>query len=490
MRVYAVFHLLGWVLTALSAIMLLPAAFAVAVDSIGAVQAFVVPAFTVGFLGGTLILAFRDRRTFSTRWESLLLLGVVWFTVPLAAALPFYTAGVPKGFVAAYFEATSGFTTTGATAITDLSEAPRSIIVWRALLQWAGGLTTLLSLVAILGPLSGSFLLDRQLRVMGRSTHGSVRHMVEALRSILPLYSGLTMACFVALSFSGIPPFDAFCLALSTLSTGGFMPRDGTIELYGSPAAELVLSVFMVFGAVSVIWLRAILQKRWPLVRETREPYWLITVVLTAGLVLTGLSLANAPDVNWVTLFHSLTTGLAAAASVVSTTGFLTSQPAQDVMPFVALLGLAFIGAGRFSTGGGLKIYRVVAMLRQIERELRVLVYPHGVRPSRFGEEQRDNELIRAIWITFAAFVVTVCVVAMAVSASGLVFSAALLASTGAISNIGPVYEMARAANYPNAPTFGAMSPFAHLSLCAGMLLGRVEIFAFLALLNIANWRD
>lgn len=490
MRAYAVFYLIGWVLSALAATMLLPAAVALVVDSLALVQAFVIPAFAVGFIGGSLVLAFRQRSVFGGRWENLLLLGLVWLVVPVAAALPFYTASVPAGAVAALFEATSGFTTTGATGIVDLGQAPRSIIVWRAMLQWSGGLATLLALVAILGPLSGPYLLDRQLRIIGRSTHGSVHHMVEAIRSITPLYAALTLACFVCLQLTGIPSFDAFCLALSTLSTGGFMPRAGTVALYGSPWAEVVLSVFMFAGAVSVVWLRAILEMRWTLVRETREPFWILALIGVSGGVLCLLLLARSGWTGWLDLFHAMTLGLTTAASIVSTAGFPVSEQAHALMPYIALLGFCIVGAGRFSTAGGLKVYRVVAMLQQVGREFSILIYPHAVRPARYGEEARDAELMKAIWISFVAVIFVLSVLALAVSASGIGFSASLLAAASALGNIGPVYDMARPLHFPGAPGYAEMPATAQVALCAGMILGRVEILAILTFINLSNWRN
>lgn len=490
MRAYAVFHLIGWVLAVLAATMLLPIVFALKLDSIAVVQAFVIPALAIGFLGGILILAFRDRSILTGRWESLLLLGLVWLVVPLAAALPFYTAGYPKGVADALFEATSGFTTTGATALLDLSQAPRSIIIWRSVLQWLGGLTTLLTLVTILGPLSGTNLLDRQLRIIGLGAHGSVRHMLEAVRSITPAYGALTMACFMGLVFSGIPAFDAFCLALSTLSTGGFMPREGTIAVYGSATAELCLAFFMAAGAVSVLWIRATLQMRWAFVRVTTEPLWIIGLIVCFGTGLGILLMANTPGTSWSEASSSLTLGLATAASIVSTTGLPISDNAQDMIPYMLLLGLCILGGGRFSTAGGLKVYRVLSMLRQTGRELRLLIYPHGVRPARHGEESRDVEIIKSAWIMLAAFIIAAGALAITLAASGLLFSGALLASAGALSNMGPIYEIARGVNFPEAPAYGEMTSLAQISLCIGMVFGRVEILALLTFVNLANWRD
>lgn len=490
MRAYAVLHFMGWVLAALSAAMAVPTVFAFAADSLRIAQAFIVPAFLVGFLGGCLILAFRGRQVFSSRWESLLLLGLVWLVVPLAAALPFYTAEAPKGLVPAYFEAVSGFTTTGATALADLAQAPHGVIVWRAVLQWTGGLTTLFSLIAILGPLSGPYMLDRQLRLVGRSTHGSTRHMLEAIRSVTPLYTALTLVCYGGLALAGVPAFDAFCLAMSTVSTGGFMPREGTIAMYGLPAAELCLAVFMVAGAVSIVWVRALVQRRWMLVRETREPFWILALVVAFAAMLYFLAVGGgAVEAGWASVFRAMTAAVATAASIVSTSGFPVSAPLQELIPYIVFAGLAFLGAGRLSTGGGLKVYRAVTMLRQSRRELRILVYPHSVRPARYDTEEKDIEHVRVVWITFAAFVIAAGVLALLVAASGVRFSGAILAGIGALCNVGPVYEMARAAHFPEAPAYAGMTPFAHLVLCFAMIAGRVEILALLTLFNIANWR-
>lgn len=489
MSAVAVLYILGWVLAAISAAMLIPASFAVALDSIAHVQAFVIPAFVVGFLAGGMIIAFRSREAFSGRRQSLLLLALVWMVVPLAGALPFYTSGFPGNAIAAYFEAASGFTTTGATVLTDLKQTPASIIVWRALLQWLGGLITLIALATMLGPLSGSASSDRQLRFIGRSTHGTVLHMKEAIRSITPLYSALTAACFIAISVSGIPAFDAFCLSLSTISTGGFMPREGTIVLYGAPMAELFLAIFMVIGAISIIWIRAIFQMRWTLVRETREPVWIASGVLLSGCVLGGALAIRTGDPGAIALFHSLTLGLASSASILSTSGLAISNQTVELIPYMVLLAVCIIGGGRFSTAGGLKLYRIASMLRQLGREFRLLIYPHGVRPSRFGAEALDSEIVKAIWITLTAFMMIIGLITMIVAWDGVPFAGALLAAAGSVSNIGPVYEFARVVDFPDASNYAEMGPVAQLALCAGMILGRMEILALLSIFNVMFWR-
>jgi trk system potassium uptake protein TrkH len=490
MHLVAVLYVLGWVLAIIAGAMLIPAVFAVAVGSIVQVQAFVVPAFAVGFIAGCMIIAFKNRQPFAGRRQSLLLLVLVWTVVPVAAAVPFYVLGFPHTVWSAYFEAASGFTTTGATTLKDLGQTPASILVWRALLQWIGGLVTLISLATLLGPLSGTVIDDRQLRLIGHTAEGTMHHMREALRSFLPLYSALTAACFISLSGSGISTFDAFCLSLATLSTGGFMPRDGTIILYGSPLAELSLALFMTIGACSVIWIRAIMQMRWTIVRETREPLWIFCMVGILGLWIAAMLVIDIGGYRLPTIVHSLTLGLASAASLLTTTGFAVSEQTYPVLPYMAVLCLCMIGGGRFSTAGGLKVYRIAFLMRLTAREIRLLIYPHGVRPSSHGAEALDVEVAKGLWIMLTAFVLVVGALSMFVAWSGVPFGGAVMAAVGSVTNIGQIYEFSRITDFTSAPDFAAMNPAAQIALCVGMVFGRMEILALLTVFNSVFWRD
>lgn len=490
MRPVAVLYVLGWLLAISAGAMLIPAIFAAALDPAPVVEAFVVAALVVGVIGVNLVFAFRGSDLAFGRRQNLLMVSIVWLVVPLAGALPFIALGVEGGPVAALFESVSGFTTTGATVISDLKDVPRSLIVWRALLQWLGGLATLVAIVALLGPLMGPDLDDRHLQVISRSSQVTPHHLRYVLESIGPLYLALTLGCFVLLNFSGIPPFDSFCLALSTLSTGGFMPKDGTLALYGLPLAEFVLGIFMLVGAVNVIWLRSIVQGRWSLVREIREPYWTIGAAVGGGLLL-GLSiLPEIPVTGPGDLVVALAHGFTTVASLITTTGFMTSDIAIDTLPYMAILALCLVGGGRFSTSGGMKFFRVFAMFRQLGREFRLLIYPHGVRPSRFGDEALDIALMKLVWTTLVAFIITISVLAIILAGTGLPLANALMASISAVTNAGPAYDFARVADLPQGASFSEMSPQAHLALAGGMIIGRVEVVAALSLFSAVYWRS
>lgn len=490
MRAAAVIYILGWLMTGSAAAMLVPAAFAVALDPAPVFEAFLFPAVAIGFVGVNMLIAFRARDMTISRRQSLAVLVLIWALTPLAGALPLYSAGFPGELVPAIFEATSGFTTTGASVIGEFASVPRSILVWRGLLQWMGGFVTLLLLAALLGPLWEGNVTERQTRLFGKSEQRIFARIAEAIRVILPIYTLVTLLCFLSLMVSGLPSFDAFCLSLSTVSTGGFMPREGTIALYGSTSAEFVLAIFMALGSVSILWVQALVSGRWTLVNDVREPYLIGAAIVAGGGVLTALMLQNAPIGGLDDVIDTVALSLATSASLISTTGFMISEPANGLIPYMVILAVVIIGGGAFSTAGGLKVYRLWAMCRQIGRELRLLIYPHGVRPSADGDEIRDERLMMAIWTTFGAYIITIALLAIALAASGLNFEGALLAAASSVSNIGPAYEIMRVNDFPDAPSYANMAPWTQIALCGGMILGRGEVLVLLSLLSTAYWRD
>ncbi len=508
MPAIAVLYFFGWVFAVLAAAMLVPLGAAIAFgDGPRLVGAFLITFILLVFLAGAIMIALRGRQAGRNRRAGLLLLGAIWGLVPLAAALPFQLSGVLPDFYSAYFEAVSGFTTTGATVFPKLEGVPKSIILWRAELQWLGGAATYFALALILGPLAGPNQIDWELKLIGGSRLQFADQVVESFNTIMPIYAGLTLYCFLALLLSGIASFDAFCLTLSAVSTGGFMPRDGDIILYGSPIAELVLAIFMFFGAVSLIWLRAILRFQWASVRATPEPFWIGAAILLLTFLAMAFKLAHVPTtLSLGGVFHEFTTAVATAASLISTSGFIIADKEFAYLPYVLLLVGALVGGGRFSTAGGLKFFRLAAMFRQSWREFKVLIFPHGVRPNRFGGHREDAELMKSVWATFALVITASWMLALFLAAnmtgSGAAIAGkvaavppldvpgAFMAAVSAISNIGPAYNMLAASPGQSLPEFFQFTPLAKLAYCAGMILGRVEILALLAFFNIGYWRS
>lgn len=484
-----VLYVFGCLFAILAAALTAPLLMAIAFQEFVAAQAFFATALLLGFVGGGLILALKGGRTIVNRKESLLLAGLVWLIIPVPAALPFFFIGHPESFVQAYFEAVSGFTTTGASVLGDLTEIPLSLMFFRSFLQWLGGLATLLLFGLILGELTGPERIDRRLRQINRGVLGSADHIWEAAQTVVPLYGGLTFACFLLLLVAQIPAFDALCLSLSTLSTGGFMPRAGTVSLYGSPFAELVLAVFMFFGAVSIFWVRSIVQFQWRSLTKTKEPIYIGMAIIFMGVVLTIPLLLISPEQGFRSFYHSLTLGIATAASIISTTGFAISAQTQEIFPFVGLIFLCLIGGGSFSTAGGLKFFRLVAMLEQAWRDVKQLVYPHGVGVMDKKVIDAEDNVALTLAANFAVFLMAIAGLALLLSITDLPFAAAIAASVSAISNIGPAFELAALPELANEVSYSEISHTGQLLLCAGMIFGRVEVLVLLSLFYIGFWR-
>jgi trk system potassium uptake protein TrkH len=484
-----VVYVIGWLLVGLAGLMVLPVFVAAALSEAMALEGFIASACIAAFAGGTFVTAFGGQAIVADRKHALSILICAWICLPIFAAIPFLVA-TSMSLSAALLEAVSAFTTTGATAFARLLDVPKSLILWRALLQWAGGLLTLVSAVAILLPLYGGE--GFELRRSETSSDPTSRRNQSgyALRVILPVYGGLTGACLALLLFAGIPSFDALCLALSTVSTGGFMPRDGTITLYGSASAEVVLAAFMFLGSVSLFWTHALLAGRWSSLAAGREPLYVGGAIVAGALLVTTLMWLAYPGVG-VVWFEYLSLGLATSASLITTTGFPVSAEAFELIPFMLLLIVCAIGAGRLSTAGGIKMSRLSMMLSQCLNELHLLLFPHGIHPSVTGAGTFRHVTIATIWALFFLTMIMLAVLILFLAWTGLSFESAMLAAVTALSNAGPFYEIGRIAHLSaDAPAIWDMTPAAHLIMCAAMILGRVELLAVLSLARLLLQRE
>ena len=255
-----------------------------------------------------------------------MLIVAVWAIPPVIAAVPLMRAG-GTDYLTALFESVSGLTTTGASALETVRSVGLAGIFFRAELQWLGGFLTLVTIATVvaatgLGGLSGSQV------ALVSGVEDRFGRLLTTVRQILVAYSVLTVACIVLLFASGIPPFEAVCIALSTISTGGFMPIDGTFADYDNPFANGVVAVFMLIGATSIVWHRMVVEGRWQLLREHRESYWLIGIALLVSLYYIAvfadpLRAAGSSPPHWIT------GGFLTGISLVSTTGF-EAHPGSD----------------------------------------------------------------------------------------------------------------------------------------------------------------
>ena len=436
--------------------------------------------------GSTLIALWGRVRAPGTIGALSISLGV-WAGLPFAIAVPFADlAGL--SYVDALFECVSALTTTGASVLEAVDDAPRVVVVLRSQLSWMGGLMTILTILLVLAPLGlGGLSVQALPRSRGRVSMLGSSRLGNLVYTLSLIYGVLTLVGFMAFLLVGIDAFAAFNLALTAVASGGFLPFDAALLDVTGVSGLLVFSVLLLIAATSIFWHGMVLRWQVSRLRTHRESYLVVAVTLALAIILfislnrlsgPGESVSNAAE----SLFN--------AASLVSTSG-IESRP--GVLTLVALPVVVFVmlaGGSAYSTSGGIKLYRLGGMVVQSGQELHRLVYPSGVLPARFGSQYYDVVMIRAVWSFFVAAMVTIAVGAVLVAPSAVNFEAALVATVAAFSGAGPVYEAGWAA--PGTPAWPGWEGFdtpSKLVLCAVMILGRVEVLSVVALFSLRYWR-
>ena len=440
------------------------------------------------FASGSMLIALSGRVRRPGTMGALGINLAVWVALPIAVAVPMADlAGL--SYVDALFEAVSGLTTTGASLLPSADEAPRVVLVLRSQLHWIGGLMTLFTILAVIAPLGlGGLSVQALPRARGRVSLFASNRLTELMSTLTLAYGLLTLVTFLALQMVGVGPFDALNLSMVAVSSGGFLPFDGSpLDAMGQ-GGLIVFSIVLIIAATSIFWHGMVLRGEVTRLRRHRESYLVIALTFALAVVLfISLARLSGPDARLSNAVESFFN----AASLVSTAG-IESRP--GVLTLVALPVVIFVmlaGGSAYSTSGGLKLYRLGGMVVQSAQELHRLVYPSGVLPARFGSQYFDVTMIRAIWSFFVAAMITIAVGAVLVSPSAVNFEAALVATVCAFAGAGPVYEAGWAA--PGTPAWPGWEGFdasAKLVLCGVMILGRIEVLSVVALFSLRYWRS
>ena len=485
---FGVLHLLSQVLGGLAFAMLVPALIALLAEDGEGAESFLLIAGLTGFVAGAIFFALRGRRWHLDRAGALALMLAAWVIPPIIAAVPIMT-GARIGYLSALFEAVSGYTTTGATGLASIESLNPAIVFWRAELQWLGGLITLFSIVTILAPLGVGGLTNRNVALLGPSSEGGLSRSFATARTVAVMYTAATVLCLGLLVIAGVPAFEAVCIAFSTVSTGGFMPVDDSLGAYGGPFVEVIVMIFMLVGATSIVWHRMIAQARWPLAAAHRESYWVIGVAVLAGVAFAAVFAAPGNGLIEPSAATALRQGVFVGVSIVSTTGFEPWTGALAALPIAVVAALAVIGGGTMSTAGGIKFYRLGGMFVQSMHELKRLVYPHSVRSTHFGSQPYDIDLMKAIWASSIVALGFVSAAALLLTLNHPAFHGGVLAAISAFANVGPLYsaEWDASAGWPN---YAAFDGFSKIVMIVTMIVGRIETVALLALVNLAYWRS
>ncbi len=436
------------------------------------------------FTGGVLWLLTRNyKRELSLR-EGILLVVAVWTGGALFAAVPLMLTLPQISFTDAFFEAVSGLTATGATVLTGLDTLPPSINVWRALLQWLGGMGVIVLVVAILPMLGVGGRQVSKSEIPGPMKDEQLTPRVtQTAKGLWLIYAALTLACGLAYHAAGMTPLDAMIHSFTTLSLGGFSSHDASFGYFNSYAIDLVAIAFMTIAGINfathfLAWRSKSLL---PYARDTEARYYMLVIIVS----ITGIAILlyasgiypDFPDAVRHAAFNIISVG--------TTTGYATAD--YNLWPVFAPLWILFLGtflSCSGSTGGGIKMMRAVILYRQVYREIKSLAHPHAVNPVKVAGQVVADPIVFAVLGFFFIWVVMLVTMTLILGWTGLDAMTAFSAVVASLNNIGPgLHQVGPATN------FAVLSDFQTWVCAFAMLLGRLELFALLVVFTPAFWR-
>jgi len=476
-----IFYMCGWVALVLAGVMLLPIIPALLLAD-GQAKVFAQSAALVALAAGLLILQGRRQRYNEVRSrDGLALVGISWLMIGFLGAMPYWLGGSIMGFWDGLFESFSGFSTTGATVLADIEALPGSVLFWRALSHWLGGMGIIVLMLAVLPffGLSGVQLFKNE------STLGQQKiqpRIAQTAKILWLIYVAMTLILLGLMKAGGLAWLDAVCQAFSSIATGGFASRNLSIGHYNSPFLELVLTLFMFLASLNfALYYQAVRGDFKALFKNTESRVFFF-IILLAGLGLT-LSLM------WSGFYESVGTALRHSffqvAAVISTTGFTSTDWEQ--WPHLSqgiLFTLFFVGGCSGSTSGGMKCIRWILLFKGIHRTLRQHIHPRAVIPVRLGGQAVPESMMTAVWSFGAIYFIVMVASTLALAAMNLDILTAFSASASALGNVGiGLGEVGPADNY------GHLPGLAKGVLCLDMFLGRLEFFTLLILFMPEFWK-
>jgi trk system potassium uptake protein TrkH len=417
--------------------------------------------------------------------DGFLIVSAAWIVASLAGAIPYLATG-SMGPWDALFESVAGFTTTGASVMHDIEAQPRSLLLWRSLSQWLGGMGIVVIAVALMPLLGIGGMQLFKAEVPGPVKEKITPRVAKTAQQLWIIYIGFTVLQAGALMLAGMPGFDAICHSLTTLSTGGFSTRNASLGAYDSAAIEWIVIVFMILAGVNFVLHFRFLQGRYRAVFKDAElRYYLgllaiATVVVVLGLVGTGWGAGQG-------VHATVRSAAFAVVSILTTTGYATAD--FETWPGIAqlvLLVLMILGAMAGSTSGGAKSLRTILAFRAVRATFAVSGHRNAVRPAvRYAGRPVPSEVLTGVWTFFAAYFALIAVAAFGVAAAGYDLVTALTAGFTIVGNVGPgLGEIGPFDNYAHFPAF------VKLLLSGCMIAGRLELFTLLVLLNPGFWRN
>ncbi|WP_031550508.1 TrkH family potassium uptake protein [Parvularcula oceani] len=479
MHYYApVVRVIGMLLVILAVMMMLPFVIEL-VHGRADLPAIEVALFLTFFVGtGCVLIGYRPGNFELDRRQAFLCTALAWLILPAFAAIPFLGAGLSP--VDAWFEAVSGFTTTGSTVLTGLDHLPDGLLLWRSFLQWLGGIGIIVMAISLLPfmRVAGMQLFqtensDRSDKVLGNP--------IDIVRWIVALYLALTIACTAVYDLLGMSGFDALNHAMTTISTGGYSTHDASFGHFRDPAMSWAAILFMILAALPfVVYIRALDVSARDIVADAQVAAFVLFLAVCSMAL--GFWLSGQAG---ITLGEAMTAAAFNVVSVVTTTGYASADYTLWGAPAVgAFFLLTFVGGCSGSTAGGIKIYRLQILALLVSVHLKKLISPSRVVPVNYNGHHVDTETAVSILAFLILFLITVAAGALVLSVMGLDIVTAVTASATAVANVGPGLGPI----VGPAGNFAPLPDGAKITLSLEMIAGRLEFFTLLVIFTRSFW--
>lgn len=472
-----VFYTLGMVLNIAGFCMLLPLLCALLYSEPYA------PVFLISiaacFLFGIPLTVKRPKNRNMYAKEGFVIVASSWIVISLFGALPFMLSGFIPNFFDALFETVSGFTTTGASILTSVEPLPKCLLFWRSFTHWLGGMGVLVFLVAILPSSGGANFYLLQAESTGANVSKLVPKVKSTAKLLYTMYLGFTLAEIICLLLGGLPLFDSLTLTFGTVGTGGFGILDSSAGEYSS-YVQWVITVFMILCGIDFSIYHMILLRKFKSLLHSEEARYYLGIIFTAIVVIC---------VNSWECFNGLWDAIRHAAfqvgSLITTTGFSTVDfnEWRDLSKTVLLI-LMFIGACAGSTGGGIKVSRIVILIKSLFKQLKITIHPKRTYKITMNGRTVEHETLRAINVFLVAYLTIFIFSLLVISRDNLGFTTNFTAVLASLNNIGPGLDLVGPAG-----NFSCFSWLSKLTLTFCMLFGRLEVFPMLVLFARSTWK-
>ena len=472
-----IIYIIGVILKIEAAFMALPAVTALIYRETSGI-AFVITILLCLAVGFPLTRKKPTKKAFYTK-EGFVTVALSWIVLSIMGAVPFVISRSIPNPVDALFETVSGFTTTGASILSDVEALPHCVLMWRSFTHWIGGMGVLVFILSLL-PLTGGYHMNlMKAESPGPSVSKLVPHVKDTAKILYGIYIAITICEATILRALGMPLFDSLTTTFGTVGTGGFGIRNDSIAGY-SPAIQITITVFMILSGINYTAYFYILTGKIKELFKIEEVRWYLAIIFGSVAVITWNVRSLYP-----TFSETLRHAFFQVGSIITTTGYATTD--FDLWPALSktlLVTLMFIGACAGSTSGGIKVSRILILLKTIRKELSLIIHPRQVKKIRMDGHPVDHETLRSANVFLVVYFVLLLTSMLLISVDEFDFSTNFTSVVTVLNNIGPGLNLV-------GPTqnFSIFSPFSKFVLMFDMLAGRLELFPMMILLMPSTWK-